>query len=582
MGMRTTPNSTQIPISVVGSSKFGDYPKISLEKTYNMFESDGFIVPFPGYHKVLAPNDGALEGRGFFRSFRGNRMIAVIDSFVYDIDANMSARQIGILETSTGEVYMDENLESQICIVDGLNVYIYNYAIPSNIVKQTGSPFGTDLIPSYVAYHNTYFLIGNKNSANSSASSQWYSFIKNTDTTITVHSTMALQTKPDRPLAVVRIPGQAANVLVMGGSVCEIHTQTSGLNSAGAQIDYQRNNSISIDNGCLSVSTIATNDTHVVWLGINEVGMPVIMAMTGQEVKRISTDGIDFFLQSLVHPERSTAMMYTINGHLFYHLTFFYQNPAGGKEDNTTLLYDFTTDKFYHLSDQYLNYHPAVQLIYFNINNANQTSIFDDISQNIFFLSKKGGFIYQLSQKFTDINEDINDDPAAGTDPRLRFEMQRIRICPPVRMPTSAPFKVNQLCFTIEMGCDSIEAIQDCLIYMITEDEIRIFSENEIPNNNPQPNEPPFWPDYRQLVPEDAGQEDCVGRPYQGRIDLAISKDGAETFSNYVPRYMNPVGKRKNILRWNKMGRVNDFTAKIRFWTLGRVVAADGYIEVNP
>jgi hypothetical protein len=84
------------------------------------------------------------------------------------------------------------------------------------------------------------------------------------------------------------------------------------------------------------------------------------------------------------------------------------------------------------------------------------------------------------------------------------------------------------------------------------------------------------------MVPEGAGQEDCLATPYRGRIDLAISKDGDETFSNYVPRYMNTTGHRRNILRWNKMGRVNDFGWKLKFWTLGRIVATDGYVEVTP
>ena len=55
MAIRVTPKSEQIPINIVGSSSFGDWPKISLEKTYNMFESDGWLVPYPGWHKVLIP-----------------------------------------------------------------------------------------------------------------------------------------------------------------------------------------------------------------------------------------------------------------------------------------------------------------------------------------------------------------------------------------------------------------------------------------------------------------------------------------------------------------------------------------------
>jgi len=557
MAIRVTPNSEQLPLNIAGSSSFGNVPKISLEKTYNMFVSDGFLVPFPGYHKVLTLIDG-VEGRGLFRSFRGNRLVAVVDSNVYDIDTNLGFRLVGTLNTSSGEVFMDENLSQQIAIVDGLNLWIYNYALFTLTLQtdMSGPLSNGDLIPNYVTYHNTFFDIGNANKTGNG--SAWYSYDFATATTVVKHTQMALQTKPDTALAIKRVPGQASNVLVLGGSVGEIFSQVGGL-ANGQPIDYQRNNSVSIDYGCLSVSTIAESDTHIAWLGINEDNLPVMMVMTGQQTNRVSTDGIDYVLQSLQHPEQSTAMMYRVNGHLFYHLTFF--NEA----DNLTLIYDFNDEKFYHLSDQNLNFHPARQLVYFNANTQFNTAL-DGVPQNIFFIAKKGGAIYQLSQQFTDINEDINSDLLAGTDPNLRYEMQRIRICKNIRFPTSAPFKLNQLCFTIQMGTDNIEAIQECIILMITEDDIRIFSET---------------PDYRQLVPEDAGQEDCTSTPYQGRIDCALSKDGGETFSNYVPRYMHPLGDRKNILRWNKGGRANDLVPKFRFWTLGSVIATDGYVEVT-
>ncbi len=43
---------TQMPLDIVGSTKFGRYPKISVEQTWNMIISDGFLVPFAGYLKV--------------------------------------------------------------------------------------------------------------------------------------------------------------------------------------------------------------------------------------------------------------------------------------------------------------------------------------------------------------------------------------------------------------------------------------------------------------------------------------------------------------------------------------------------
>lgn len=563
MANRVTPNSEQIPLDVVGSSTFGMYNKISASKTYNMFISDEWLVPFPAYHKVLNLLTGGVQGRGIFKSFRGNLIIAVVDSIVYKIDANLSATQVGTIGSTTGPVFMDENLFQQICIVDGLNMYIYNYGIASGVVLQTGAPLGpTNLIPNYVTYHNTFFLIGNANQpTNAGNSSAWYAYQYASPTTIAEHSQMALQTKPDAALAIRRIPGQGANVLVLGGSVSEVHTNTPSISpTTGLQQDYQRNQSYSINYGCVSVNTIAESNTNIVWLGQSANNLPFIINFTGQEAVRISTDGIDLLLQSIQFPAQSLGLMYEVNGHLMYHLTF--TNPA----DNLTLIYDFETKKFFHLSDHKLNFHPAAGMVYLNANDQFNTAL-DNIPQNLFFLSYNGGNLYQLSQLFTNIIDDINNDLLAGTDPNLQYEMQRIRICSPIRAATSAPFKINQLCFTIEMGAEDLGSIQECIEIIITEDNIRMFSES---------------PDYRQLVPEGAGEEDCVATPYQGRVDLAISVSGGETFSNYVPRYLNTTAYYKNILRWNKMGRANDLTAKIRFWTLGRIVAANGYVEITP
>lgn len=552
MAIRVTPNAEQIPINIVGSSTFGNYPKISLEKTYNMYISDGWLVDMPGYHKVMELIATGREGRGIFRSFRKNIFIVVVDALVYQVDNNLNAQLVGTLKTSSGPVYMDENLNYQICLVDGLNAYIHNteQAITSLVLQTNGALGSGELIPNYVCYHDGYFLFGNANSTINGSS--WYFYLPDTMdvNAIAEAGFNQILTKPDYPLALVRIPGQASNVLALGKSVGEVYTHVNNPNQP-----YQRNQSYSIDYGCQSVETIATSDTHLAWLAINENNSPVIMVMSGQEAKRISTDGIDFLLENILHPDQSFASMFRVDGHLMYVLTFY------NDEDNISIMYDFNTDKFFHLSDQNLNHFQARRFIYFN--------------NDLFFLSLDKGNVYRLSNQYTDINEDISDG-VTETDPRLRYEIQRIRICKPVRLPTSMPFMTNQLVITIEQGCDNIPAVQDCIILMITEDNIRMFSEKSkstIGNHAILP---------KQLVPEKAGQEDCVSRPYQGRIDLAISKDGGETFSNYVSRQLNPIGERKNILRWNKMGRANDLTPKFRFWTLGRTLVNNGMIEVTP
>jgi hypothetical protein len=538
--MRQTPNAKQEPVNVVGGSTFGRYKKISSEKTYNMFVSDEWLVNTAGYQKVYELLPDGL-GRAIFTSIRGNILIIVVDSFVYSLNEHLVPTFVGMLGTERGVVYIDENLNSQICIVDGLNAYIYNYSLPgTSLTVQTGLG---NLIPGYVEYHNTYFLFGNAD--RTSNGSAWYAYQYSTPTTI-IQATpgqFALQTKPDYALAIVRLPGQGANVLVMGTSVCEIWTQIGGLQN------YRRNNTINIDYGCASISTIATSDRYVAWLAINENNAPTIMVYTGQGFKPISTDGIDHQLSHIKYVAESTAMFYRQDGHLFYQLTFY--NPA----DNLTILYDFNTEMFFNLSDYALDYHPAKNYAYFN--------------GNTYFVSLNNAAIYLSSTDLTTYNENL---PTMISDPTQIYEIQRIRICDTIREDDSSQFRPNSFVFTIEQGNDknvtglSINSPgQDLLI---TED---LFT---------PPDDTIYTEAGQQMADEDSSDIASLTIPYQPRVDLTVSRDSGVSWSNTVSRNLNPIGIRQNILNWENLGACNSLTLKLRFWGLSRFVANNGMVEL--
>jgi len=550
--LQSTPKSVQAPVNVVGSSTFGRYSKISAEKTYNMFISDGWLVNFPGYRKVLSIVP-AGEGRGIFKSVRGGFMIVVINSIVYRVSSNLLYTPIGNLATYQGEVFIDENLNSQICIVDGINAYIYNYSLAPNLTVQT---LDASLIPNYVTYHNTFFLFGNANTTGNGAKWFVYQFATNTTISLVTNGTLSLQTKPDFALAVVRIPSQGNNVLVMGSTVCEIHTQVSGA------IPYRRNQTINVDYGVLSVNTIGESDQFVVWLASNQNNAPTIMVYSEQGAESISSDGIDYLLGSIQYPSQSTATMFRQDGHLFYILTFY--NPA----DNLTLAFDFTEKKFYHLSDQYLNYHPARSIVYFN--------------NNIYFVSLNSSALYLLSSNFTYINENL---PSSNEDPNQYYDMQRIRICSHIRLNDAADrFIANKFAMTIEQGVDprvSGVSLFNNLDPLITEDIFIPPDDNIITETG------------QLMVDEDSGISNAGGGsggtnpnvfittpPYQPRVDMSISRDGGISWSNTVYRNLNPIGYRQNILQWNKLGAANDMTFKFRFWGLDRFVVNNGIAEL--
>lgn len=536
-------NAKEIEVNIVGGSTFGRYQKISSEKTYNMFESDGWLVNFSGYQRVFQLFANMGSGRGIFRSIRGNFILVVVNAAVYTFSLDLTPTFIGNLNSAAGEVFVDENLNQQICIVDGVNAYIYNWG---------GAPFLTvqalsgGLIPNYVTFHNTFFLFGN--GATNTQGSAWYAYKFSTATTIVQAAQLALQTKPDYAIAVLRLPGQGGNVLVFGTSVCEIHTFQAAI------LPYRRNNTISVDYGCLSVSTIDEADEFVAWLGVNEKNSPVIMVYTGQGAQRISTDGIDYLLEKLVRPDQSTASFVKVDGHLMYQLTFF------NARDNLTLVYDFNTKKFFNLTDHNNNYHPARAYAYFN--------------QTTYFVSLNNTSLYEMSTDITNYNENIS--PA--NNPLQIFTIQRMKICENLKQKNSDRFIANRFSFTIEQGNDArVTGITvNNITPMINED---LF---ETPLAVGPPDSFMLTELGQEMVNESSwnGAADYV-QPYQPRVDLFVSYDGGVTYSDAVFRELNPVGLRKNILSWNRLGLCNYLTFKLQFWGLDRFVVNNGIVEIR-
>lgn len=529
-------NSEKVPINIVGSSVFGLYPKISIERTFNMFESDGWLVNYAGFKKI-AEIAALGEGRGLFHSVRGGFLIGVFSSSVYRFNSDLAPSFIGNIATVTGEVQIDENLTNQICIVDGESAWIYHYTSASaTFTLQTLTFLGNPIIPNYVCYHNTFFLFGS--AAGSINSSNWYAFERNTDTTIVLNTQFQLQTKPDVALAVKRIPGQGNTVLVLGSTVGEVWNQVGGAQN------YQRISSFNIDSGTVAVSTIAANDEYVVWVGQNENNAPSVFLTDGTSTKRISTDGIDHLLQTMTHPEESTALLYRQDGHLFYQFTFF------NHSDNITLLFDITAGKFYDATDEKYNYHPARQIVYYNGVN--------------YFVSINDASLYAMGTQYLSYDYNIASDTDDENTPSGDI-IPRERICKTVRRQDGSRFRMMEFTFLIEQGVNEFFLFDastiDCVGELITET-----------GNNKIVTELGF------TILSEAGY--CVTNPFRPSVELTFSKDGNQSFSSAVRKWLNPAGQYRNQIRWQKMGQCNEWTPQLRFWGFQRFVANNGVAEI--
>ncbi len=101
-------------------------------------------------------------------------------------------------------------------------------------------------------------------------------------------------------------------------------------------------------------------------------------------------------------------------------------------------------------------------------------------------------------------------------------EIPHVRVCPPIRFPNQSQFVANNFTFPMEQGDSGV----------------------------PQ------------------------------RVDMSLSKDGGESFGNYVPKELNPLGKRKNKVNFWGGGMANDLTVQLRFWGKTRFLATDGEVSI--
>lgn len=533
-----SPNFTQVPLDIVGSTVFGRYPKISIEQTYNMIISDNFLVPYAG-HMMVANIINQAEGRAIYTSNRYNHMIVVIANNVYSISTNLSFQLVGSLTTFEGDVYIDENNTNQIAICDRSHIYIYNYS--------TGafSQASIDFVPGYISFQNGRFIAA----AFDSGGGTWSWRLSDVGNGLSWPNDSfhvgLLQTKPDKVIGAQRFPGRGNLLYVFGATV------TEPWQDVGANLfPYQRNSSVNIDYGCLNPATIAYNENIIVWLAANEKSGPVIAFSTGGDINRISTDGIDFKFTQLTNPANSYGFLFRQDGHLIYQITF--------PDDRLTYIYDFNTKKFFTLCDEHMDAHIAKRVAFFN--------------DKYYFVSFIDGNLYQLSTQFTTYNGK---------------EIPRIRVCKNIRLPDASRFAVNNLTFTIEQGTQTNQYLGEDLL---TEDGLPILTENGEPLETDigvtiYVDEPLLDEDGEVLLTEDdrpilATIEENIPYAIPQEVHLSVSKNGGQSFGTIWSKRLNEPGKYKNRLIYWNLGAANDFVPQFRFWGLGRFVATDGLVSI--
>jgi len=555
-------NSQQVGLNIVGSSIFGRYPKISQERTINMFQSDNFLVDYAGYEIIISSTllGNGKQGRGIFTSTKLGQLVIVIDQFVYlvSITYNQANDQalidqvnpIGQLQTNTGIVYITENNKPQILFSDNKHLYIYD----ATTLGQVKVVPNLDFRPGYITFHDTYFIAAASNDTGAGGGTVQNNTWRLSDQNEGYESAPGvnawpydrfhvgtLQTKPDNVQAVVRFPSKGNMILVMGSIVTESWSDT------GAQLfPYQRFNQFNIDYGCLSPASVAYMDELVVWLAANEKSGPIIMYSDGGMPKKITTDGIDFLFSELQNPQDSQGFLYRQDGHLFYHINFY--------SDNLSLFYDFMTNKFYNASDQYGNYFIASEIAF--------------LQNQYYFVTRNNGNLFAFDTSFT-----TYEDVVSNTNPEAsKYIIPRIRICKNIRLPSQEYFIINDIGFTIESGETNYYQQPGDFLPEGPEDFLLLDGTNFL-----------LLDGTHFLLLSEIGASDSINNLINAtpKVFLSISYDGGGAFGNEWVYHLPGIGQRRNKLQWWQCGLCNDAVFQFRFESIGRFVSTDGVVNIR-
>lgn len=294
---------------------------------YPVFDQQGKEVASlygtPGL--LLFGSAGTGPIRNGFESSNG-RVFFISGSTLYETDSSGNETDRGTLNTSSGNVSIDEN-STQLFICDGEDGYTFTYS--SNTFAQVSD--GDFPSAGTVTYLDGYFIV------NSLSTGRFYISALNNGTSWDALDFATAESSPDSLVRVIRAVGQ---LWLLGNRTTEIWT-----NTGDSSFPFQKIKGSEIETGIMAAHTAVAHGNSLYWVGRDNDGEGIVYRADGFRPERVSTESIELAIARATDKENMKAFSYQKDGHDFYILT------GGGLE--TSLVYDLTTDLWHERS--YLN-----------------------------------------------------------------------------------------------------------------------------------------------------------------------------------------------------------------------------------
>jgi hypothetical protein len=616
-------NNQAMPLDLVGSSTFGRYDKISVQKTLNMFVSDNFLVDYAGYEIIISSTllGNGSEGRGIFTSTKLGMLVVVIDATVWliRIGYNQVTDQpnfeqifeIGSLQTSTGVVYITENNKPQILFSDNVHLYIYDTTISGTVQVVPNLNF----TPGYITFHNTYFLCAasQDNTYSPPANNTWRLSLQNqgyqNTITFTGSGTTVTPTSGGNFATGTPVIAIGTSTLTAGatyyignytGSTFELFLSAADAASLTNPQNVDSTGSLgstawpSIAQNVGLISTKPDNTQAVVRFPskgnmIFVMGSIVTEAwfFTGTQLfpyQRNNQFNVDYGCISpatvaymdeivvwLAQNEKSGPIIMYSNGGMPKKITtdgidFLFselQNP----QDSQGFLYRQDGHLFYHInfySDNISLFYDFNTDKFYNASDQNMNYFIAAeiafIGNQYYFITKNNGNLFAFDTAFT-VYQDVESN--TSTTPK-NYIIPRIRTCHNIRLPSQEYFISNDVGFTIETGETNYyqqqENLGDVQPFALLEGGFFLLLNGQ--NFDLLSDTAPVIADTPKVF-------------------LSMSYDGGAAFGAEWKYDLPAIGKRRNRLMWWQCGIGNDMVCNFRFQSIGRFTATDGIMNIR-
>lgn len=288
---------------------------------YPVFDQTGKEVAAlygtPGLALFATAGTGPIRG-AFVAT--NERAFVVSSGALYEVFSDGTSTSRGSLLTTTGNVTIDEN-GTQLMICDGTYGYIFTYATDAFAQISDGD------FPSAgtMTFIDGYFVVNKNNSG------AFYISDLNNGTAWDALDFATAESSPDNLVRVINAVGQ---LWLFGTKTTEIWQ-----NTGGSLFPFQRISGAAMGMGCYAAHTVIAIDNSVFWVGKDANGALIVFRAQGFTPSRISTNSIEYYLQSSDLDSTLRAYTYQQDGHVFYVLT------GGGLP--TTLVYDISTQMWH-------------------------------------------------------------------------------------------------------------------------------------------------------------------------------------------------------------------------------------------